>query len=268
QKINVLLRVCVSLFIGAFILLCNFGQEWETSKIRAVTPYRAFSHEELHAEIEVKIGLRSVNITLRNETVYEGTAGDKVDYNERFTWAWEQGRQGFGPQAGHFNQDFRTAQVKGTPLPILWIAEYFTFDGEGIRFGRHYRTAGWYTHILLWTAFPLWVVSNLVFFTVLWYGACVLMLTGSCLIAGTIVYASVRNFIPLEIPFYDGDQLVHVRMVYGWCFWMNLVNGLVCLLLGTVVLFMDLRYPDIISTFFGIDILQDYEEIYEGGYTF
>ncbi|XP_029839009.2 dual oxidase maturation factor 1 [Ixodes scapularis] len=263
QKINVLVRVGVSLFIGAFILLCNFGQEWEVSKIRAVTPYRAFSHQELHAEIEVKIGLRSVNITLRNETVYEGTAGDKVDYNERFTWAWEQGRAGFGPQAGHFNRDFRTAQVKGTPFPILWIAEYFTFDGEGIRFGRHYRTAGWYTHILLWTAFPLWVVSNLVFFTVLWYGACVLILTGSCLIAGTIVYASVRNFIPLEVPFYDGDQLVHVRMTYGWCFWMNLVNGLVCLLVGIVVLFMDLRYPDIISTFFGIDILQDYEEIYE-----
>ncbi|CAN8011194.1 unnamed protein product, partial [Ixodes pacificus] len=208
------------------------------------------------------------DIFFSDETVYEGTAGDKVDYNERFTWAWEQGRAGFGPQAGHFNQDFRTAQVKGTPFPILWIAEYFTFDGEGIRFGRHYRTAGWYTHILLWTAFPLWVVSNLVFFTVLWYGACVLILTGSCLIAGTIVYASVRNFIPLEVPFYDGDQLVHVRMTYGWCFWMNLVNGLVCLLIGIVVLFMDLRYPDVISTFFGIDILQDYEEIYEGKKTF
>ncbi|KAG0418416.1 hypothetical protein HPB47_004881 [Ixodes persulcatus] len=26
---------------------------------------------------------------------------------------------------------------------------------------------------------------------------------GIVLIAGTIVYASVRNFIPLEVPFYD-----------------------------------------------------------------
>lgn len=150
QKLNVLARVLVSLFMGTFILLCNFGQEWEYSKIQATTVYKAFSHHELQAEIEVKIGLRSVNITLRNETVHKEGQGDRVDYNERFTWAWEQGRMGFGPQAGHYNRDFRDAQVRGTPLPILWIAEYFTFDGEGIRFGRHYRTAGWYTHILLW----------------------------------------------------------------------------------------------------------------------
>lgn len=263
QKLNVLARVLVSLFMGTFILLCNFGQEWEYSKIQATTVYKAFSHHELQAEIEVKIGLRSVNITLRNETVHKEGQGDRVDYNERFTWAWEQGRMGFGPQAGHYNRDFRDAQVRGTPLPILWIAEYFTFDGEGIRFGRHYRTAGWYTHILLWTAFPLWVISNLVLFSVLWYGACLLMLTGSCLIGGTIVYSSVRNFIPLEIPFYDHDKLVLVRTTYGWCFWMNLVNGIVCLTVGAVVLFMDLRYPDVIATFFGIDVLQDYDEVYD-----
>lgn len=263
KRVNTLIRVLVSIFIGTFILLCNFGQEWEYAKIRAKTPYKAFSHHELDAEIEVKIGLRSVNITLKNETIYTGTDGDQVNYNERFSWVWEQGRQGFGPQAGHFNRDFREAQVRGTPLPILWIAEYFTFDGEGIRFGRNYRIAGWYTHILLWTAFPLWVISNLVFFSVLWYGACVLMLTGTCLIAGALVYASVRNFIPLEIPFYHGDELALIRMHYGWCYWMNLVNGLVCLLVGAVVLFMDLRYPDVIAEFFDIDILQDYEEIYD-----
>lgn len=89
------------------------------------------------------------------------------------------------------------------------------------------------------------------------------MLTGSCLIGGTIVYSSVRNFIPLEIPFYDHDKLVLVRTTYGWCFWMNLVNGIVCLTVGAVVLFMDLRYPDVIATFFGIDVLQDYDEVYD-----
>lgn len=47
--------------------MCNFGQEWEYAKIHAKTPYKAFSHHELNAEIEVKIGLRSVNITLKSE---------------------------------------------------------------------------------------------------------------------------------------------------------------------------------------------------------
>lgn len=262
ERVNLLIRVVFSLFVGTFILLCNFGQEWEYSKIKATTSYRAFSHQELKADIEVKIGLRSVNITLRNETIYTVNEGDQVDYNERFEWAWDQGRQGFGPQAGHFNREFRAAQVRGTPLPILWIAEYFTFDGEGIRFGRNYRTAGWYTHILLWTAFPLWVLSNVVMQMVLWYGGCLLLFTGGCLLAGAVVYASVRNFIPLEIPFYYEDELVVLRTHYGWCFWINLVNGLLCTVAGLVVLFMDLRFPEAIATFFGIDILQDYEEIY------
>ncbi len=52
--------------------------------------------------------------------------------------------------AGEFNQEYRAAQMKGLPYPILWIAEYFTIDGEGIRWGRHYLQAGFYTHILLW----------------------------------------------------------------------------------------------------------------------
>ncbi|XP_064475303.1 dual oxidase maturation factor 1-like isoform X2 [Ornithodoros turicata] len=274
RKGTFFVRTMVSLFIGAFILLCNFGQEWEYSKIQATTPYRAFSDVQLKAHIEVKIGLRSVNITLRNVT----HADDKVDYNERFTWAWDQGRLGFGPQgkagsrrtehilffslAGHYNQDFRAAQVRGAPFPILWIAEYFTFDGEGIRFGRHYRTAGWYTHILLWTAFPLWLLSNIVFLMVLWYGAYLLLMTAACLLAGSTVYATVRNSIPLEIPFYYEDQLVVLKTHYGWCFWMNLINGILCAFVGLAVLFMDLRYPEAVASFFGIDVYQEYEEVY------
>ena len=52
--------------------------------------------------------------------------------------------------AGLFNREFRDAQNKGLPYPILWIAEYFTLDGEGVRWGRHYRQAGYYTHIVIW----------------------------------------------------------------------------------------------------------------------
>ena len=52
--------------------------------------------------------------------------------------------------AGQIQRDFRRAQHRGAPLPILWVAEYFTFDGEGIRFGRHYMRAGWYAHIVIW----------------------------------------------------------------------------------------------------------------------
>jgi len=52
--------------------------------------------------------------------------------------------------AGELQQSFRQAQIRGLPLPILWVVDYFTMDGEGLRYGRHYRTAGWYAHIAMW----------------------------------------------------------------------------------------------------------------------
>lgn len=78
---------------------------------------------------------------------------ERINYNEAFRWAdpWAQGRLGFGRFAGRFNREFRADQFRGVPYPIQWIAEYFTLDGEQIRWGRRFRVAGWYTHILLWS---------------------------------------------------------------------------------------------------------------------
>lgn len=75
---------------------------------------------------------------------------ERINYNEHFSWEWAQGRFGFGKYAGRISREFRAGVLRGLPLPILQVAEYFTFDGEGIRFGRYYRQAGWYTHLILW----------------------------------------------------------------------------------------------------------------------
>ncbi|XP_067127779.1 dual oxidase maturation factor 1-like [Centruroides vittatus] len=256
EKVPFFCRFAISLLIGAVILICNFGQEWEVGKVETSTQYKAFTEEEVEAEVELKIGLRSINITLVGKPIHQ--LGERIQYNERFSWEWAQGRNGFGPQAGRINREFRAAQWKGLPYPILWIAEYFTIDGEGIRFGRHYRTAGWYSHIMMWTAFPLWILSNILFFMVIRYGAYFLTLTGCCLILANILFASIRNFIRLEIPIGEEKLVLH----YGWSFWLTLFTGLLCIVLGIAILILDLRNPDIISAFFGIDILQDYEDFY------
>lgn len=52
--------------------------------------------------------------------------------------------------AGRINREFRAAQWRGAPLPILWISEYFTLDGEDILWGRSYRLAGFYAWIMVW----------------------------------------------------------------------------------------------------------------------
>lgn len=37
-------------------------------------------------------------------------------------------------------------------------------------------------------------------------------------------------------------------------------SGMTCVVIGLVIVFLDLRYPDEIAFFFGIDPLADYEE--------
>lgn len=159
----------MALFVGCVILISNFGYEWQYDTACVRTQYKAYIFppnipQEIQAEVGLFIGLRGVNITLNEMSLSDcrhGSGGsgynspfpdEEIDYNERFSWAdpWGQGRLGFGPVAGRFSQEFRAHQFRGTPYPILWIAEYFTLDGEQLRWGRKYRQAGWYAHILLW----------------------------------------------------------------------------------------------------------------------
>ena len=39
---------------------------------------------------------------------------------------------------------------------------------------------------------------------------------------------------------------------------------MICIILGLVVVFMDLRFPDALATFLSVDVLKDYEEYYPG----
>ena len=135
------------------------------------TQYKAYvypvhSPQEIEATVGLHIGLRGFNVTLREQSYEECTTGrngedyaknrpfpgEMINYNEEFRWnsPWAQGRVGFGRFSGEVSQEFREHEFTGDPYPILWIAEYFTLDGEQIRWGRKYRQAGWYTHIFMW----------------------------------------------------------------------------------------------------------------------
>nr|CAD7401820.1 unnamed protein product [Timema poppensis] len=256
---NVFVRVAVGLLTGIVSMLCNYGQHWEVGVVEATTPYRAGTGHEINASISVMVGLRSVNITLvRKGESIPNTAlvNETINYNERFWWTWDQGRFGFGPYAGTLQQSFRQAQRRGLPLPILWVADYFTWDGEGLRFGRYYRTAGWFTHIALWTAFPCWVLANFFFVFVVRYGAYFTILTGVLQLLACLLWTVIRNPYQLEIPF---EEKV-LSLQYGINYWLTLGLGLLSTTLGLLVAFLDLRYPDEIALFFGIDPLADYEE--------
>lgn len=266
ERFTAFVRIVIAIFILSCIILCNFGQEWEVSKVKTKTQYRAGLRGDINASIGVNIGLRSVNITLKGlpdkvQVLEHGRVNETVDYNERFSWeneGWVLGRGGFGPYAGHFNQEFRKHQRRGSPYPILWIAEYFTLDGEGIRWGRHYLQAGYYTHIMLWTAFSLWLLSLILFNMVPRYGGYFSIATGVCMLIGNIIYSTYRNANQLVIPFDEGKLHFH----WGWCFWLCLVTGILCVVIGVVVIIMDVFFSEKLADFFNVDITQDYDEIY------
>lgn len=258
RSTNAVVKVFCSIAIGCCLMLANFGQEWEVGSVATKTPYRAGNPHEINATISIKLGLRSVNVTLKgNVAPNTPLENETINYNERFWWTWDQGRLGFGPYAGLLQRSFREAQRKGLPIPILSVVEYFVVDGEGLRFGRFYRTAGWYTHILLWTAFATWILANIFLISVGRYAAYFLALTGGLQILACIVWSAVRNPYPLIIPFEDGK----ITTSYGPNFHMALVCGIICLLLGTIIFIMDLRFPDELSSFLGIDPIADYDEL-------
>lgn len=79
EKFSTLISVTVSLFVGVIILTSVLGTDWQRAHATISSPYRAFSRERISADLSVKIGLKSVNITLRAHN-------DDINYNERFYW--------------------------------------------------------------------------------------------------------------------------------------------------------------------------------------
>ncbi|XP_074111273.1 dual oxidase maturation factor 1-like [Cotesia typhae] len=263
KSIYTTVKAFFSILIGVIIMVGNYGQEWEVGFVESMTPYRAGEPSEIFAQIGIKIGLRSVNITLQGQA-QKGSVLEKevINYNERFVWTWDQGRFGFGPNAGLLQKNLREAQRKGLPLPITWIVDYLAIDGEGIRFGRYYRTAGWYAHIALWTSFPVWILANVFLHSVPRYVAYCTGLIGALKILSCVIWLFVRNPNPLVIIF-ESDV---ITTSYGYTFWLTLSGGLLCFVLASVLIILDLRYPNALAVFLGIDILDQYDEYFIRGF--
>ncbi|XP_072038743.1 dual oxidase maturation factor 1-like isoform X2 [Amphiura filiformis] len=260
QRLYASIRFFIGSYILVSIMLGLYGMEWEVAELHDTpTYYKAFETHEIEADIGVKIGLNAVNITLKADHHELKATEEVINYNERFHFYGGQGRIGFGRFSGRINREFREAQWLGKPYPILWIAEYFTLDGEDIRWGRSYRLAGYYTWIILWTAFPLYLISLILFFNVVRYGAYFLMATGVTMITGNIIYASVRFGSEMIIPFTDEKKLIFHK---GASFYVCLVAGIVSVVCGLLVVLLDYFEPEKVSSFFNVDPLIDFEETF------
>lgn len=230
------------LWIGGLLMLAIYGHGWQESYVQTRVPYISNSNLYVDVTVGVQVGLRGVNITMVGNPLIQ--ANHTINYNERFWWGgedvllplvtWGQGKEGYLGNGGQIFQEFKKNLERGVPWPILWVAEWFLMDGEYIRWGRYYRTAGYYTFQISWTAWCMWFLNLFLFFMVPIYGFYGLIATGVLMEVGILIYggllATVNSRIgPLTIPF---DRDVKMIPIFSWSFFFVLFGGIAAVLVG------------------------------------
>ncbi|KAM9646707.1 dual oxidase maturation factor 2 [Trichechus inunguis] len=228
-----LVRILLSLFIGAEIVAVHFSAEWFVGRVSTSTSYKAFSAARVSARVGLHVGLDGINITLTGTPVQQ--LNETINYNEQFSWRLGK----------NYAQEYAEARVKGLPDPVLYLAEKFT-PSSPCGLYRQYRLAGHYASALLWVAFCLWLLSNaLLSMPVPLHGGLALLTTGASALFAVFTFASISSapFCPLRL----GSATLTAH--YGAAFWVTLAIGILCLLLGGAVVGFHYARPSALLIF-------------------
>ncbi|XP_045207281.2 dual oxidase maturation factor 1-like isoform X2 [Mercenaria mercenaria] len=221
-----LVRLVYSLAVGSIILVSVFGYCWQLGEVGVHSPYIYRSNGHIQGTLGIRIGLKTVNLTLQ------------VIKTQQQTWS---------------------ALERGLPQPLLSIIEHFDIDAGGLRFGRSSFMAGYFAHILLWSAFAFWVTGNILLCSVIWYGAACFTLTGVCMVLAAVVYDYLCPQSGIRMPCSDGALI----LTYGWCFWSTLVFGVLTTIIGLILFTLDQKVPKKLAEFFLLDNSLDEQEEYK-----
>lgn len=243
EKFTTFFTVTLSLFVGATILVSIYGSSWHVSEASIMSTYKAFSKEKIAANIGVHVGLGHINITLRAQPVNNRTPD--IDFNERFSWS----------DSSQMGDSFKDAIARGLPFPILTIAEYFILGEDGLSWGSQYRSAGYFAIIMLWTSFTVWILMNLMLIAVPRYGALLMTACGFLLLGTCTGYFCSLPEIPLVIHL-DGATM---QLYFGWCFWLVVAAGGICLLSGVTITTIEIILPHSFSTILEVDYDTPYD---------
>ncbi|KFQ36633.1 Dual oxidase maturation factor 1, partial [Merops nubicus] len=232
-----ILRVVMGLFMGAVVLTIQFTKDWETGWVRANTSYKSFSHALVHVDIGLHIGLSGLNITLVGDPVNQ--VNETINYNEHFAWSFD----------ADYDHSYSEGLEKGLPSPILYVVEKFTTQSP-CSVHRQYRISGHYVSLTLWMAFCKWFISILLFsMPILLYGGYMLLLTAALMLFSLLFIFMARNTPKCPIQFGPAS----LKTDYGGSFWLTLVTGLVCLLLGLGIIILNSVQSEKLKLVFNLD---------------
>ncbi|XP_008060849.1 dual oxidase maturation factor 2 [Carlito syrichta] len=227
-----LVRVLLSLFIGAEIVAVHFSSEWFVGRVNTSTSYKAFSAARVTANVGLLVGLQGINITLTGTPVQQ--LNETIDYNEQFTWRLHE----------DYDAEYADALEKGLPDPVLYLAEKFT-PSSPCGLYHQYHLAGHYASATLWVAFCFWILSNVLLSTPApLYGGLALLTTGAFALFALFAFASISS-VPL-CPLHLGSSALTPH--YGAAFWVTLATGILCLLLGAAVVCLHYARPSALRT--------------------
>ncbi|XP_003791840.1 dual oxidase maturation factor 1 isoform X1 [Otolemur garnettii] len=238
-----LLRVVTSLFIGAVILAVNFSSEWSVGQVSTNTSYKAFSSAWISADIGLQVGLGGVNITITGTPVQQ--LNETINYNEEFTWHLSE----------NYAEEYAKALGKGLPDPVLYLAEKFT-PRSSCGLHHQYRLAGHYASATLWVAFLCWLLANVMFsMPVLVYGGHMLLATGIFQLLALLFFSMGTSLTP-PCPLRLGTAVLHIH--HGPAFWITLITGLLCVLLGLAMAVAHRMQPHRLKAFFNQSVEEDH----------
>ncbi|KAM3870557.1 dual oxidase maturation factor 2 [Diretmus argenteus] len=243
-------RVIIGLFIGVVIVALNFTNDWAEARTTTNATYKSFSNAVVNAEIGLHVGLYGINVTLKGNPVIQ--FNETIDYNEMFSWQ------------DSIEKDYEDALEKGLPNPILYIAEKFTFNSPcGIIF--QYAYSGRYASATLWTAFCCWMVSNILLsMPVILYAGYMMMATAAFIFFSMASFSTIMNLPQCIFSIGTGS----LEADYSHSFWLALATGVLCAVIGFLVVMLDFLIPEKMREAFsaGVDSYDDEDVWYKEGY--
>ncbi|XP_055956810.1 dual oxidase maturation factor 1 isoform X2 [Patella vulgata] len=248
DKWGTVVRSFYGVAVGSIILVSLYGHCWLMGKENISSTYVYRSPDMFTGEVGIQVGLHGANVTLRGYFGEPGRRGEVI-YSEALPW----------PDFGHEEEHLSVYLLRGLPDPILRVTEYLCTDSGGLRWGRSFHLAGNLASALLWTSFAFWLITNLLLFTVIVYGAYMMVLTGTTMFLASIVYHVLMPTQSLAITFDDVSLKTH----YGWCFWLTLITGVTTIVFGVILLLLEHFIPKRISEFFRVETSIGEDERYD-----
>ncbi|XP_038562806.1 dual oxidase maturation factor 2 [Micropterus salmoides] len=245
-----MIRIIISLFIGAVIVALNFTDNWAEARVTTNATYKSFSNAVVNAEIGLHVGLYGINVTLKGNPIVQ--FNETIDYNEMFSWH------------NTIEKEYEEALEKGLPNPILYIAEKFTLSSPcGLIF--QYRYSGRYASATLWTAFCCWMLANILLsMPVILYAGYMMMATAAFIFFAMASFSTIMN--APQCVFSIGSDSFETD--YSHSFWLALATGVLCTLIGILVVMLNVIIPEKMNEAFsiGVDSYEDEDGSYGEGY--